>query len=559
MSQTPRAVDPQADPYLLGWAAVSRHLRRGLSWSGHERDTAYLGVGDGSFVDVSWVSGLDAEDDGRSVLPLDLDHDGDLDVLRTGRGTPRLRLFENRRPGGGAFVALRLLGASGARDAVGARVVVHSSRGAQVRTRRVGDGFLSQTGPWEHLGVPPGEALEVNVTWPDGVSEDFTGVASGGWFTLARDGEGVARRWTPPSRRPNDERGAVAEEGAALGGRVVLASPLSVPALRGVDGTGQRTTLLAGRAEDPGPTVLALFSADCATCVAELPELSRAASGWVREGVRVLAVHADAASEGLRGQGLLLKSEWPGGYLRAEPEALRVLEAVEGTLSDSDAPLVLPSLFVLDPAGRLVALHRGAPDLERVRADLGFTNDVEPSVRRSLAGLATGKWLRPAEELGTGALREVLQRRGLFSAAEELERRELAQRKQWDPRVLLPVIRSRWQTGQREQARALCARLLAELPLDEEALRLSASMATVEGDWPGAIEAWRSLERLRPQAPDVLLGLTFVLVQAGEQGAAGAARQRLVAASPEAGAQLDRMILAYERKEERPDPEEGER
>ena len=152
----------------------------------------------------------------------------------------------------------------------------------------------------------------------------------------------------------------------------------------------------------------------------------------------------------------------------------------------------------------------------------------------------------------------MLQRRGLFTAAEALERRELADRKQWDPRVLLPVIRSRWQTGQRKQARSLCARLLAELPLDEEALRLSASMATVEGDWEQAVTSWRALERVRPRAADVLLGLTFALVQAGEQGAAGAARQRLVAVSPEAAEQLDRMLRAYERKGAAEDPDEGE-
>ena len=557
MSQTPRTVDPQADPYLLGWAAVSRHLRRGLSWSGHERDTAYLGVGDGSFVDVSWVSGLAVEDDGRSILPLDIDHDGDLDLLRSGRGAPRLRILENQRDPEDAFVALRLLGPSSQRDAVGARMLVTSTLGTQVRTRRAGDGFLSQVGPWEHLGVLAGENLDVTVVWPDGEREEFLGAASGGWFTLARGG-GIARRWTPPSQRPEDTEEELPEVPLRSEGRVILSSPLLLPALRGVDGTGQRTTLSGSREDGPGPTVLALFSADCATCVGELPELAKEAGNWLREGVRVLAVHADPASEGLRGQGLLLKSGWPGGYLRADPETLRVLEAVEGTLSDSDAPLVLPSLFILDPRGRLVALHRGAPDLTRVRADLGFTNDVEPSVRRSLASLSPGRWLRPAEELGSAALREVLQRRGLFSAAEALERRELADREQWDPRVLLPVIRSRWQTGQRQEARSLCARLLAELPLDEEALRLSASMATVEGDWEQAVTSWRALERVRPRAADVLLGLTFALVQAGEQGAAGAARQRLVAVSPEAAEQLDRMLRAYERKGAAEDPDEGE-
>jgi thiol-disulfide isomerase/thioredoxin len=558
VSQTPRAVEPEADPYLLGWAAVSRHLRRGLSWSGHERDTAYHGLGGGEFLDVSWVSGLDLEDDGRSVLPLDLDHDGDLDLLRSGRGEPRLRILENRCGSGVQrhFVALRLLGLPGARDAIGARLEVRDGAGLQVRTRRAGDGFLGQTGPWEHLAARGDDPLRVTVTWPDGEREAFEGVKPGGWFTLAR-GRGAAVRWTPPSAPAaarTDPRNP-ADEADAVGRRVVLASPLPLPALRGVEGTGQVSALAPAREE--GPTVLALFSADCGTCVAELPALAAAAEGWRRDGVRVVALHADPETESLRGQGLLLKAGWGGGYLRAEEQTLRVLEAVEGLLSDSDAPLALPSLFILDPRGRLVVLHRGAPELEQVTRDLGFANDVEPTVRRRLAGLGSGRWFEPAEELGADGLVEILRRRGLLAPAEELSRRALAESGRWDPRVLLPVIRTRWAQGDREAARGLCARLLAESPADPEALRLAASMATVEGDWPGAVAAWRALERLQPESPEVLLGLTFSLVQAGEQAAAGAARVRLEALSAEASAQLDQMLRAFERKAAAQDPDEG--
>ncbi|MBL6720756.1 MAG: ASPIC/UnbV domain-containing protein [Planctomycetes bacterium] len=548
-------MDPEADPYLLGWAAVSRHLRRGLSWSGHERDTAYQGLGGGQFLDVSWVSGLDLEDDGRSVLPLDLDYDGDLDLLRSGRGEPRLRILENRlgeaerRP----FVALRLLGPPEARDGIGARIEVRDGVGLQVRTRRAGDGFLGQTGPWEHLAARGDAPLRVTVTWPDGEREDFEGVMPNGWFTLAR-GRGSAVRWTPPSAPSREGESSPAASGG-MGGRVVLRSPLPLPALRGVEGTGIARALAPARAA--GPTVLALFSADCGTCVAELPALARAAEEWRRDGVRVLALHADPETEALRGQGLLLKAGWGGGYLRAEEQTLRILEAVEGLLSDSDAPLALPSLFVLDPRGRLVVLHRGAPDLEQVTRDLGFANDVEPAVRRRLAGLAGGRWFEPAEELGAEGLVELLHRRGLAEPAEELARRALAESGRWDPRVLLPVIRTRWAQGDRAAARSLCARLLAESPADVEALRLSASMATVEGDWLGAVAAWRALERLQPESAEVLLGLTFALVQAGEQASAGAARARLEALSPEAAQQLDQMLRAFERKAADLDPDEG--
>ena len=54
-SQSPTEGE-DASEYQDAWAAVSRLMDSGASWSGHERNCAYLNLGDGRFADVSAVA-----------------------------------------------------------------------------------------------------------------------------------------------------------------------------------------------------------------------------------------------------------------------------------------------------------------------------------------------------------------------------------------------------------------------------------------------------------------------------------------------------------------------
>ena len=65
-------------------AQLSRMIEQGRSFSGKETNCVYLNTGNnGLFTDVSFSSGLDFSDDGRSVATVDWDHDGDLDLYLT--------------------------------------------------------------------------------------------------------------------------------------------------------------------------------------------------------------------------------------------------------------------------------------------------------------------------------------------------------------------------------------------------------------------------------------------------------------------------------------------
>ena len=146
MSPSPQSVlgGEKLSAYLDGWQAVMNLLRSGSSFSGHERNCAFLncGVQDSvsvprqskiknqkskiQFADVSAASGLDFDDDARALALVDWDHDGDLDLWLANRTGPRLRLMINQTVPAGQpsnrFVALKLRGTTSNRDAIGARV-----------------------------------------------------------------------------------------------------------------------------------------------------------------------------------------------------------------------------------------------------------------------------------------------------------------------------------------------------------------------------------------------------------------------------------------------------
>ncbi len=63
-------------------------LATGFSFSGYERDQLMLNLGEGKFLDISGVSGMDSITDGRGAVFADFDNDGDLDVSSVPRRVP---------------------------------------------------------------------------------------------------------------------------------------------------------------------------------------------------------------------------------------------------------------------------------------------------------------------------------------------------------------------------------------------------------------------------------------------------------------------------------------
>ena len=89
--------------YRSGWKAVFKMMKEGLSWSGRERNCAFLNMDGARFAELSSVSGLDFADDARGAAVVDWDLDGRLDLWVTNRTAPQARFMHNVSERGFAF------------------------------------------------------------------------------------------------------------------------------------------------------------------------------------------------------------------------------------------------------------------------------------------------------------------------------------------------------------------------------------------------------------------------------------------------------------------------
>lgn len=109
---------------------------------------------------------------GRGLALGDLDNDGDLDVAISHTNQP-IAVLDNQTKHDGSRFRMRLVGRASNRDAVGARVILHTSRGEQLRQVKGGGSYLSQSDLRLDWGIPSGVTVRgATIHWPDGESQE---------------------------------------------------------------------------------------------------------------------------------------------------------------------------------------------------------------------------------------------------------------------------------------------------------------------------------------------------------------------------------------------------
>ncbi len=152
----------------------------------------FRNLGDGTFEEITALAGESFArlEVSRGVAVGDVDNDGRSDLLLVNNQGPA-QLLHNRSEEGGAWLGLRLLSGPGRRDALGARVVVLRRDGTAIWRRAASDGsYLSASDPrvLVGLGKEP-EISAVRVRWPEGKTEEWSGLESGRYHVLVA-GEG---------------------------------------------------------------------------------------------------------------------------------------------------------------------------------------------------------------------------------------------------------------------------------------------------------------------------------------------------------------------------------
>ena len=134
-----------------------------------EANQAFRNRGDGSFLSApEW--GLASTASGRGMLMVDLDDDGDLDVVVNNlRG--QAQLFENRLCKGAGLEVDLAWPSSANTHAIGAQLELYTGLGVLRRDVRSASGYLSGDTSRVHFGFPNGTELQkLIIRFPDGVA-----------------------------------------------------------------------------------------------------------------------------------------------------------------------------------------------------------------------------------------------------------------------------------------------------------------------------------------------------------------------------------------------------
>jgi hypothetical protein len=159
-----------------------------------QRKQLFRNLGNGQFEDVSSRAGavFQRVSVGRGAAFGDVDNDGAIDVL-VGNDNGPLELLMNNIGARNNWIGLRAIGATG-RDMLGARVGVVRADGSTIWRRSRSDGsFQSASDPRVVAGLGKATSIaRVRVIWPDGRTEEWTGVPINRYTTL-KQGTGTPK------------------------------------------------------------------------------------------------------------------------------------------------------------------------------------------------------------------------------------------------------------------------------------------------------------------------------------------------------------------------------
>ncbi len=408
MSQSPASTGELKDArqpdstYRRNLGHLNELIKRGASFSGHERNCAFLNLRGASFATISAVSGIDFPDDGRGLATVDWDADGDIDVWLTNRTAPRLRFLQNQLPGNRSYLLLKLAGTTCNRDAIGSRVTVQLEHSDQplIKTLRAGEGYLSQSSKWLHFGLGAANASieSVSVSWPGGTTEVFSDLKPNQRYLIkqgalksrplsARTESLALKRSAPPATTPTHVA------------RVPLTSRIPAPKLpfRSMEDAkpGDALEFSAGR-----PVLIVLWASWCGQCREELANLARNAQQINQAGLNVLALNVDQvignpSSKSTESSGLLQTLNWPENTTcssgQATAELIRRLRSLHDLPFGRQVTMPVPISFLIDADGELAVIYRGRNSVAQLLADVGDLN-VALTDWQALALPLRGRW-----------------------------------------------------------------------------------------------------------------------------------------------------------------------
>jgi tetratricopeptide (TPR) repeat protein len=368
VAKSPASAKPSHD-YEQGWSAINELIRADGSWSGYERNVFYANNRDGTFSDISGVTGLDFLEDGRSFALADFDRDGRLEVLVKNRNAPQVRMVKNVIKDLGPSIAFRLEGTKSNRDAIGAAITVESESGKQTRTLCAGSGFLSQHSKEIFFGLGNTQGkVRASVRWPSGLVQELRDLPMDHRIWV-KEGAAPSRVEPFQATAPLRHTTVVAIDQSEALPTVVetwLLAPISAPDFSLSDLNGTITNLAELRGK---PVLLYLWARGAPGYLDQLLALSRHHPDWARQGLQLLTINLDEISSIASPGPLARQHGLSFPILRGSEDVAAVYNILYRYIYDRHRDLSLPSSFLIDENGDIVKIYQGALNLEHVEHD----------------------------------------------------------------------------------------------------------------------------------------------------------------------------------------------
>ena len=171
---------------------------------------------------------------GYAAVSSDLDDDGMMDLLVANNGTPGVQLFENISDTN-HYISFRLEGVASNRDAIGAKIEVHTSLGIQYDQVIGNSGWAGNNGRWIHFGLADQTYIDkVIIRWPSGAVEEIADLQGDQKYNIL-EGEGVVT-----ATKPVAEKTAPCKVISSSDHQLTLAADMEVQSIALIDMKGQR-------------------------------------------------------------------------------------------------------------------------------------------------------------------------------------------------------------------------------------------------------------------------------------------------------------------------------
>lgn len=353
------------------------------SFSGHERDHTFLSRQGTQFADISGISGLDHDGDGRAFALFDYERDGWLDMVMVSASAPFVQLFRNQIGDGAAnlqshgLVAFRFVGGNraaqpaagwSARDGYGVMATVRTSGKTLRREHRAGEGFAAQNSSTMVVGLGEGgSSASATFRWPSGKTQTIESVSAGSLVTVYEN----------PEQSPTGEA-FVTEPYYRTRDRKPLPHRLSSDRFPG------KRLEIATAAPPSGLRVFTTMATWCPSCKFWHAQTKDLAASFRSEDVHFFGVPVDRAEDRTKLQQYVDKIHPPYKVLLDATGA--EVEMVKKMVVERFGQEQLPTTFVTDAAGRVLLTIEGVPsvsDIARLLRETRLPTGSQPVTAHS--------------------------------------------------------------------------------------------------------------------------------------------------------------------------------